>query len=96
MEDYRSLLKEAIAEARSSGLEVAANELESTSFAAFTTSSEMLQEQGLAIKRFLKATGGAVPSPVKAKLKACLIETELASTGWRQLVARIRKRFTPA
>ena len=31
------MLKEAIAEARSSGLEVAANELESTSFAAFTT-----------------------------------------------------------
>jgi hypothetical protein len=55
--DYTPLLREAIAEAKAAGFETAASDLEQSCFAvAFTTSSEMLGEHGLAIKRFLKAT----------------------------------------
>jgi hypothetical protein len=89
--DYTPLLKEAIAEAKAAGLETAANDLEQAAFAAFTTSSEMLQEHGLAIKRFLKATRGALPCSTKEKLKGCLTETELACTGWRKLMALLRR-----
>ena len=84
--------REAIAEARATGFDTAANDLEQAAFAAFTTSSEMLQEHGLAIKRFLKVTHGTVPRSIKAKLKACLTETELACTGWRKLMALLRRR----
>jgi len=90
--DYMPLLKEAIAEARAAGFETAANDLEQAASTAFTTSSEMLQEHGLAIKHFLKATNGALPRSIKAKLKACLAETELACTGWRKLTALLRRR----
>lgn len=90
--DYMPLLREAVAEARSAGFETAANDLEQAAFAAFTTSSEMLQEHGLAIKRFLKATQDTLPRSIEAKLKACLAETELACTGWRKLVALLRRR----
>ena len=90
--DYMPLLKEAIAEARAAGIEASANDLERTCFAAFTTSSEMLQEQGLAIRCFVKATRGALPRSTKAKLRTCLIETELACTGWRKLMAHLRRR----
>ena len=90
--DYMPLLKETIAEARVAGFDTAANDLEQAAFAAFTTSSEMLQEHGLAIKRFLKATHGALPRSTKAKLKACLTETELNCTGWRKLMALLRRR----
>jgi hypothetical protein len=90
--DYAPLLKEAIAEAKAAGFEAAANDLEAVAFAAFTTSSEMLQEQGLAIKRFLKATRDTLPQPIKIKLKSCLTETELASAGWRRLMAILSRR----
>ena len=90
--DYTPLLRQAIAEARAAGFEPAANELEQASNAAFTTSSEMLQEHGLAIKRCLKATHGTLPRSTKEKLNACLIETELACTGWRKLMALLRRR----
>lgn len=89
--DYTPLLKEAIAEARTAGLETAANDLEQAAFAAFTTSSEMLQEHGLAIKRVLRATHDTLPRSTKTKLKACLTETELACTGWRKLWALLRR-----
>ncbi len=89
--DYTPLLREAIAEARAAGIETAANELEQVAGAAFTTSSEMLQEHGLAIKRFLKVTHGTLPRSTKAKLKACLTETELACTGWRKLLALVKR-----
>ena len=90
--DYTPLLKEAIAEARAAGFETSANDLEQAALAAFTTSSEMLQEHGLAIKRFLKVTHDTLPRLTKAKLKACLTETELACTGWRKLMALLRRR----
>jgi hypothetical protein len=89
--DYAPVLREAIAEARAAGFANEASDLEQAAFAAFTTSSEMLQEQGLAIKRFLKATRGTLPRSIEAKLKACLTETELGCTGWRKLVALLRR-----
>ena len=85
--DYTPLLREAIAEAEAAGLEAAARDLERACFAAaFTTSSEMLGEHGLAIKRFLQATRGTLPRSTKAKLKAYLAETGLAWPGWRNLI----------
>ena len=91
--DYTALLREAIAEARAAGLDSAASDLEQSCVAvAFTTSSELLAEHGLAIKRFLKATRGTLPPSTKAKLHACLRETELAWPGWRRLVALLRGR----
>lgn len=89
--DYLPLLKEAIAEARAAGFDAAAHDLEQSACAAFTTSSEMLQEHGLAIRRFLQATRDALPRSTRAKLKACLTETELACTGWRKLMALLRR-----
>ena len=91
--DYTPLLKEAVAEAKAAGFEAAANELEQSCFAAaFTTSSEMLGEHGLAIKRFLTATRDALPRSIEAKLNDCLTETELAQPGWRRLIAILKRR----
>ena len=91
VKDYTALLKEAIAEAKAAGLETAADDLEQTVFAAFTTSSELLQEHGLAIRRFLKATRGKLPASAKDKLDACLAEIDMASPGWRKLMALLRR-----
>lgn len=90
--DYTPLLREAIAQAKAAGFEAAAHELEQAASAAFTTSSEMLQEHGLAIRRFLAATHGSLPRAIQAKLNTCLTETELASSGWRKLRALWRRR----
>ena len=90
--DYMPLLREAIEEARIAGLDEAASELEQAVGAAFTTSSEMLESHGLAIERFLGATRDTLPRPVKARLQACLAETQLACTGWRKLMALVRRR----
>lgn len=90
--DYAPLLREAIVEARAAGLETAANDLEQAAFAAFTTSSEMLQEHRLAIRRMLRSGHRTLPRATRAKLKACLTETELAGTGWRTLLALLRRR----
>jgi hypothetical protein len=91
--DYTPLLREAIAEAKAAGFETAASDLEQSCFAvAFTTSSEMLGEHGLAIKRFLKATRGTLPRSTRAKLNACLAATGLAWPGWRELMALLRGR----
>ena len=91
--DYTPLLREAIAEAKAAGFESAANDLEQSCFAvAYTTSSEMLGEHGLAIKRFLKATRGSLPRPIREKLDACLTETALAWPGWRNLWAFLKRR----
>lgn len=91
--DYAPLLREAIAEARAAGMVAEAHELEQAAFStAVTTSSEMLQAHGLAIERFLKATRDTLPRSTKAKLKACLTETELAHPGWRKLLALVRRR----
>lgn len=80
--DYLPLLREEIAEAKAAGLEPAASELERCAVSAFTTSSEMLQAHGAASRRFVKATRRSLPRSTRAKLDACLIETEMASTGW--------------
>jgi hypothetical protein len=58
IKDYAALLREAIAGARAVGLGTATDNLEQAAFTAFTTSSELLQEQGIAIRQFLKATRG--------------------------------------
>ena len=89
--DYIPLLKEAIAEARVAGLVVEADELEWIAFAAFTTSSEMLQEHSLAIRHFLKVTRKRLPRPIREKLQACLTESELLCPGWRGLMARWKR-----
>ena len=90
--DYAPLLREAIAEARAAGLEAEAIKLEQAAFAtAFTTSSEMLQEHGLAIERFLKATKGALPESTRDKLKDCLLETDMAASGIRKLMALLKR-----
>ena len=90
--DYTPLLKEAIAEAKAAGLEAAADDLEQTVFAAFTTSSELLQEQGLAIREFLKATRGKLPESTKAKLDVCLAEIDGVLPGWRKLISLLRRK----
>ena len=72
VEDFYPLLREAIAEARAAGLKSLANSLESRSFAAYTTSSELLGETGQAIVEFLQASNAKVPPTVAAKLKECL------------------------
>jgi hypothetical protein len=90
--DYLPLLKQAIAAARAAGFESEANDLEMAASVAFTTSSEMLQEHGFAIKRFLQATQGRLPRSIQAELYACLNETELAASGWRKLAALMKRR----
>ncbi len=90
--DYLPLLKQAIAEARTTGLVSAVNDLERAAFAAHTTSSEMLQEHGMAIRHFLKVSRDTLPRETRRKLEACLAETELATTGWRGLLARLKRR----
>src|SRR3989442_4414435 len=90
--DYAPLRREALAEARADGLETAADNLEQAAFAAFTTSSELLQEQGLAIREFLKATRGKLPASTKAKLEVCLAEIDMVSPGWRKLIALLSRR----
>jgi len=52
----------------------------------------MLQEHGLAIRRFLMATRDTLPRSTKAKLNACLTQAELACSGWRKLMALLRRR----
>ena len=93
--DYTPWLREAMAEARAAGLGAAADRLEQAAFAAVTTSSELLQEQGLAVREFLKATRGQLPAGTKAKLDLCLAEIDLASPGWRRMFALLRRRRDP-
>ena len=89
--DYLPLLREAISEARAAGIGAAADELEHMVSLPFTTSSEMLQEHGIAIRRFLEAAHGALADSTRRKLRTCLNETELAAPGWRGLIARLRR-----
>jgi hypothetical protein len=89
--DYLPLLREAIAEARDSGLGVEVEDLDRACSSSFTTSSEMLQEHGLAIRRFLKVTRRRLPLSTRKKLLACLNETELAGSGFRRLIATIKR-----
>jgi len=72
--DYTPWLREAIAGAKSAGLEREAAELESRVFAAYTTSSELLGETGDAIEEFLHRVGRSAPPTVTEKLRACLSE----------------------
>jgi hypothetical protein len=72
VEDYSPRLKAAIAEAKAAGLEEAAAELEGRLFAAYTTSSELIGEHGVAIREFLKSGGAAVPPGVRASLEGYL------------------------
>lgn len=90
--DYTPVLRDAIVQARAAGFAAEASALEWACSATFTTSSEMCQAHGLAIRRFLTATRGRLPRPIGARLSACLRETELAGTGWRRLLATLRRR----
>lgn len=91
MADCAPLLREALAEARAAGLALEADALEQATLGtAFTTSSELLQEQGLAIQRFLQATRDALPRATTAKLEACLTAMELSQPGWKQLRALLK------
>jgi hypothetical protein len=76
VEDFYPLLREAIAEARAAGLESLADSLESRSFAAYTTSSELLGETGQAIVEFLRTANAKVPPTVADKLKECLRQVQ--------------------
>ncbi len=73
VDDFSSILRDAISEARKIGLEDSAAKLESRAFAAFTTSSEMLGESGAAIREFL-AENEQIPGPIRQKLDLCMNE----------------------
>lgn len=90
--DYLPLLKVALAEARTAGFESELVDLEAAVAAAYTTSSEMLQEHGRVLGRFLQATRKRLPSATLMKLEACLTETELACSDWRRPVALLRRK----
>lgn len=72
--DLGETLRQAIAESRAAGLELAARELEETACAAYPTSSEYLGAVGEAITRFLTLNGRDLPPATVAKLRACLSE----------------------
>ena len=73
-EDYYPFLKAAITEAKAAGLGAAVAKLEDKAFAAYTTSSELVGEHGLAIREFLESGGTAVPAGVRENLVRCLAE----------------------
>ncbi|HEY6820834.1 MAG TPA: hypothetical protein VI321_02345 [Burkholderiales bacterium] len=89
--DYGPLLEQAMAQARAAGLQAEADHLAAALSVPFTTSSEVLHEQGAAIRRFLASARGRLPRPVEAKFRICLNETYLAYPGWRKLLALIRR-----
>jgi hypothetical protein len=72
--DFTSVLRDALIEIRTLGLAEAADELEGAVFSAFTTSSELLGESGLAITKFLKDHRRQLPDPVISQLNFCLSE----------------------
>eukprot|EP01041_Mallomonas_annulata_P020096 gene20096-39714_t len=76
-----SWLREAIKEAKASGLSCAAIELEARAFATYTTSSEWLGEAGLTITAFLQKSKGSVPPSTEAKLIACITEIKKVWPG---------------
>lgn len=92
--DYAPFLEAGIAEAKAAGFAEAASELESACFrTAFTTSNELLHEHGLALRRFLAATGDGLPRETREKLEACLTEIDLVWPGWRKLLALFKRRI---
>ena len=76
VKDFYPLLREAIADARAAGLVSLADSLELRSSAAYTTSSELLGETGLAIIEFLRVGGAKVQPAVAAKLQECLQQVQ--------------------
>ena len=89
--DYRPVLRRVLAEARVAGMREAADELDRALAAAFTTSTEMLETDGLAIARFLAATRGRLPADARRRLEACRNETQVARRDWRGWLARLRR-----
>jgi len=85
VKDFYPLLREAIAEARASGLVSLADSLESHSSAAYATSSELLGETGQAIVEFLRLGGADVQPAVAAKLQECLRQVQRV---WPELRVR--------
>jgi len=73
VEDFFPVLKEAVEEARRDGFEPSASLLEDRAFAAYTTSSELLGESGLAIKEFLKENP-RLSSSIRKKFEFCLLQ----------------------
>ncbi|TJY58324.1 hypothetical protein E4T66_16670 [Sinimarinibacterium sp. CAU 1509] len=72
--EFQQMLRAALDEAKAAGLVNAASQLEFRAFAAYTTSSELLGETGVAIKEFLQTAGPAIPPLVVVKLNLCLTE----------------------
>lgn len=72
--DFSPWLREAIEEAKATGLSAAAIELESRAFAAYSTSSEWFGETGAAIAAFQQRAKGHVSASIEAKLDACVKE----------------------
>ena len=67
-------IRAAAALAREAGLIEAANDLESVTWAAYTTSSEMAGVFGAAIGAFLSRTHGRLPAPAADILVDCLAD----------------------
>jgi hypothetical protein len=74
VEDYSPILQEAINEAKAAGLGMEISKLQSAAYSACTTSSELLGEQGVAIRHFLNSHGDTAPISVRKKLEYCLSE----------------------
>lgn len=93
VKDYRSLLRQAIAEARDCGLGAEADQLEQAVSSAFTTSSEVIAEQGEAVMRFTKATRGRMRAGVKANLDRCLAEIGKTRPVYRRFSVWAYRKF---
>ncbi|MFH1176909.1 MAG: hypothetical protein V1750_05840 [Acidobacteriota bacterium] len=72
--DFTPMLREAIAEMRLAGAFAPALELEEVLGAAYTTSSELLGELGLAILKAMRGKHSRLPGPTRRKLRQCLRE----------------------
>ena len=90
--DLGARLREAIRLARASGLNDAADELESRCFAAYTTSSEWLGEVGFAILEFVSRTRGQIPSECERELYDCLAEVRKV---WPDVGKSVTRRGRP-
>jgi hypothetical protein len=91
--DGSLILEQAISGARNAGVGEEAEQLQSAISAAFTTSSELISEQGEAILRFVKATRGRLPVGVKVKLDACLAEIGRTWSPYRRFPVWVYRKF---
>jgi len=74
VEDFRSLLREALNEAEGAGFGSVVDEVRARCFATYTTSSEWLGEVGDAIADLIARHGADLPRSTVTKLNCCLRE----------------------